>query len=241
MVHLGLQSVTRLAPLLGCIVAGLSDPILALKPANEPTSPSGLSPASETLPSSINSSALHPPESAVLNSKVANLTDGPRFQCLVKYGATLVPESCLEAFGSIPLDPLPYVFGRRSRPNVQVGLPYRFLSGASSSTKFRRCGRIMNGYLNAHIVAADGTCAIDIGMGSLGSADADVVSWSILRDAAHHLVDECVLGSPQRNPGLGGINRYLGMSGHRPADRIPGGFSNTRHHSFRSSKCHQAL
>ena len=78
-------------------------------------------------------------------------------------------------------------------------------------------------------------------MGSLGAADADIVSWSILRDAAHRIIDECVVGSPQRDPGLGGINRYLGMSGHHLIDPIPGGSSNTRHHGFFDSKCHQGL
>ena len=145
MVYLGLQSVTRLVQLVGCIVAGLSDHTLALKPANESTSsPSRLSPASESLPSSTISSALHAPESAALNSKVANLTDGPRFQCQIKYGATLVQQSCLGAFESIPMDPSPHVFGRRLRPNVQIGLPYRFLSGTLSSMRYTRCGRIMN-------------------------------------------------------------------------------------------------
>ena len=49
-------------------------------------------------------------------------------------------------------------------------------------------------------------------MGSYGAADADIVSWAEIRDAAQRIIDGCVEGSAGRSPGLGGINRYLGTS-----------------------------
>ena len=49
-------------------------------------------------------------------------------------------------------------------------------------------------------------------MGSFGAADADIGSWAQIRDAAQRIIGDCVEGSASRYPGLGGINRYLGMS-----------------------------
>ncbi|CAF9926272.1 MAG: hypothetical protein HETSPECPRED_006288 [Heterodermia speciosa] len=60
-------------------------------------------------------------------------------------------------------------------------------------------------------MSSDGTCAIDIAIGSLGRADADIVSWGEIRVSAQRIVDDCVEGTERRNPGLGGVIRYLGQ------------------------------
>ena len=68
-------------------------------------------------------------------------------------------------------------------------------------------------FLEAHVPAADGTCAIDIGISLAESADADIISWAEIRHAGQRIVEDCVGGAVSRYPGLGGINRYHGMSG----------------------------
>lgn len=116
MVYLGFKSI---APFILCIVAGLSNHTVTLK--------SG-SPISGISPISSHSIAPHPLKTSVFNSKISNLTDEPRFQCSIRYGASLVKESCLDAIDLIPEEPMPYIFGRRTRAHVQIGLPYRFMS-----------------------------------------------------------------------------------------------------------------
>ena len=133
MVYLRLRSIVGLAPFIESMVAGLSDHTLSLKPGNVSASSPGLTPTSGDLPSSSHFISPHPSETAALNSQVANLTDGPRFQCDYKYGVTLVEPSCSGALESIPMDSRLWIFGRRTRPNIQFGLPYRFLSGTLSS------------------------------------------------------------------------------------------------------------
>ena len=46
-----------------------------------------------------------------------------------RYGSGLNDESCIDAWGFIPIDMRLMLFGARSRGHYDVQLPYRFLSG----------------------------------------------------------------------------------------------------------------
>ena len=239
MVYLRLRSIVGLAPLIESIVAGLSDHTLSLKSLNGSSSSSGLSLTSANFPSSSQSASPHPSETAALNNQVANLTDGPGFQCLSKYGVTLLTHHCNEALESIPEDSHLWVFGRRTRPNVQFGLPFRFLSGTLSAgillgASFLRSSTYHDRVSVCSYCAVDGTCAIDISMSSSGGADADIGSWAQIRDAAKHIIEDCVEGAAGRYAGLGGINRNLGMSRDFSCRSYHTSFSNMGYRGLRS-------
>ena len=57
-------------------------------------------------------------------------------------------------------------------------------------------------------------CAIDLERGAGGGVEADIITWSSIRDAALGIIVDCVMnsrGSSRQFSGLGGTIRGLGM------------------------------
>ncbi|CAF9942793.1 MAG: hypothetical protein HETSPECPRED_008329, partial [Heterodermia speciosa] len=110
--------------------------------------------------------------------------------CSSRFGVTLDETSCSAALGLIPTDTRPFEIGRRGDLRIRLQLPYRFLS-------------------------ADGLCAIDLERGAGGGVEADIITWSSIRDAALGIIVDCVTnsrGSSRQFSGLGGTIRGLGRS-----------------------------
>ena len=116
-------------------VFSMGDILLSSRLTKASLAPSVPSPSSErplipTLSSSANLSA-----TSVPFNQAANVTGGGQdFQCHPKYGVNLGRESCRAALAEIPTEAHQFIFGRRTRPQVQLGLPYRFLSGTLRPT-----------------------------------------------------------------------------------------------------------
>ena len=65
------------------------------------------------------------------------------------------------------------------------------------------------------LMKVDGLCAIDVELTHRRMGDAEVSSWSAIREGARRIISRCVEkppeGSLRRPGGIGGIHRHLGM------------------------------